>query len=127
MNGRIDVEHLSIELGEGIARFEVLRDLTVSIDTRFVGELEEVRAAFNGTVAKFATIVGQLRQTSGSLKTATGEILSGSNDLAERIAALQEMRRELVRLARVARKATTRQQDGAAVCHLIEGTGLRPP
>jgi NitT/TauT family transport system ATP-binding protein len=32
MNGRIAVERLSIELGEGPARFEVLRDLSVTIE-----------------------------------------------------------------------------------------------
>lgn len=33
---------------------------------------------------KLIEVVGQLRHTSGSLKTATGEILSGANDLSER-------------------------------------------
>ena len=32
MTGRIDVDHLSIELGEGASRFEVLRDLSVAIE-----------------------------------------------------------------------------------------------
>ncbi|KQY87132.1 ABC transporter ATP-binding protein [Pelomonas sp. Root1444] len=32
MSGRVHVEHLSIELGEGPARFEVLRDLSVTIE-----------------------------------------------------------------------------------------------
>jgi methyl-accepting chemotaxis protein len=70
-------------LGEGLA---LLADgnLTTRIDTRFEGELEQVRVAFNETISRFAGIVGQLRQTSGTLKVATGEILSGANDLAER-------------------------------------------
>ncbi|MBN9315443.1 MAG: PAS domain S-box protein [Devosia sp.] len=70
-------------LGAGLARLAE-GDLTAAIDTRFVGELEEVRIAFNETVGRFSRIVGRLRQTSRSLKTATGEILSGANDLAER-------------------------------------------
>jgi methyl-accepting chemotaxis protein len=70
-------------LGAGLERLAD-GDLTVRIDTAFVGELEEVRSAFNETVGKFSGIVGQLRRTSGSLKVATGEILSGANDLAER-------------------------------------------
>ncbi|MBN9308769.1 methyl-accepting chemotaxis protein, partial [Devosia sp.] len=70
-------------LGAGLARLAE-GDLTAAIDTRFVGELEVVRIAFNETVGRFSRIVDRLRQTSRSLKTATGEILSGASDLAER-------------------------------------------
>ena len=70
-------------LGAGLGKLAE-GDLTTRIDTKFVGELEEVRLAFNDTVAKFSGIVLQIRDTSGALKTATGEILSGANDLAER-------------------------------------------
>ncbi|WP_421760669.1 methyl-accepting chemotaxis protein [Devosia sp.] len=70
-------------LGEGLAKLAE-GDLTTQIDTHFVGELDEVRTAFNDTVSRFSGIVGQIRGTSGALKTATGEILSGANDLAER-------------------------------------------
>ena len=70
-------------LGAGLGRLAE-GDLTVSIDTRFEGEFDVVRGAFNDSVRKFADIVGQLQHTSSALKTATGEILSGANDLAER-------------------------------------------
>jgi methyl-accepting chemotaxis protein len=70
-------------LGAGLAKLAT-GDLTHRIDTAFVGELEEVRTAFNETVAKFSGMVGQLRTTSGALRTATGEILAGANDLSER-------------------------------------------
>ena len=59
-------------------------DLTARIETKLIGEFEEIRTAFNNTVDKFSDIVAQLRSTSAVLKTATGEILSGANDLAER-------------------------------------------
>ncbi|WDQ97645.1 methyl-accepting chemotaxis protein [Devosia sp. J2-20] len=59
-------------------------DLATRIDAPLVGELDEVRLAFNDTVEKFASIMSQLRETSAILKTATGEILSGANDLADR-------------------------------------------
>ena len=59
-------------------------NLTCHIDGRFPGELEQVRVAFNETVDRFSTIVHELRQTSSSLRAATGEILAGANDLAER-------------------------------------------
>jgi methyl-accepting chemotaxis protein len=59
-------------------------DLRQVIDRPFEGELDEIRVALNETTAKFAGILQGLRTTSSTLRTATGEILSGSNDLADR-------------------------------------------
>ena len=59
-------------------------DLTGQIETEFQPEFEDLRHALNGTVTRFADVVGQLRTTSRALKSATGEILSGANDLSER-------------------------------------------
>jgi methyl-accepting chemotaxis protein len=70
-------------LGAHLARLAE-GDLAATIDDAFQGDLEKVRVAFNGTVATIKDIVGRLRGASASLKTATGEILSGSNDLADR-------------------------------------------
>ena len=70
-------------LGDGLAKLSE-GNLTVSIETAFAGDLDKLRHAFNDAVGKFADIVTQLRLTSVTLKTATGEILSGANDLAER-------------------------------------------
>ena len=58
--------------------------LDIEIREQFAGELDRVRLAFNRTVEKLVDIVGQLKQTSRGVKTATGEILSGANDLSER-------------------------------------------
>jgi methyl-accepting chemotaxis protein len=78
-------------------------DLTTAIDGSFVGEFDDVRRAFNGTVAKFGSIMAQLRSASRSIKTATGEILSGANDLG----------------GRTARQATAVEQTSAAVDRLM--------
>ena len=59
-------------------------ELDNHIDEAFTGDLDRVRQAFNRTVEKLVGIVGQLKQTSRGVKTATGEILSGANDLSER-------------------------------------------
>lgn len=59
-------------------------DLTHTIDTPFPAEFEDLRMALNGTVERFADVVGQLRMTTRSLRTASGELLSGANDLSER-------------------------------------------
>ncbi len=122
------------ELGDGLGRL-AQGDLTARLPGPFVGELDAVRLAFNDTVARFAGIVGRLRATSGSLKTATAEILSGANDLGERTtrqaAAIQETSTAMDQLAatvgdnaRRADAASTKAQavfgaatEGGAVMH----------
>ena len=59
-------------------------DLNAHVEDPFIAEFEGVRAALNQTVDRLIDIVGRLKQTSRGLKTATGEILSGANDLSER-------------------------------------------
>jgi methyl-accepting chemotaxis protein len=59
-------------------------NLSCSIDAEFPRELEPVRLAFNQTIGRLANIVLELRRTSGALRSATGEILAGANDLADR-------------------------------------------
>jgi methyl-accepting chemotaxis protein len=106
-------------------------DLTASIEEQFVGELDEVRLAYNETVAKFASIVGKIRGTSGSLKSATGEILSGANDLSERTtkqaAAIEETSAAMDQLASTvadnAKRADTASSKAKQVSHTAEETG----
>ena len=59
-------------------------DLTTHITAELDGGFAQIKDDTNAVVDRLAEIVGQLRATSSSLKTATGEILSGANDLAER-------------------------------------------
>jgi len=69
-------------LGVGLAK--LAEGELVTINVPFEGDLEPVRGTFNQSISKLAGIVGQLRDTSRSLKTATGEILAGTNNLADR-------------------------------------------
>ena len=59
-------------------------DLGGRIDTVFSGQYETLRQAFNQTLAQLDTIVHGLSSASGTLRTATAEILSGANDLSSR-------------------------------------------
>ena len=59
-------------------------DLTQTIETAFDQQFEDLRHALNGTIDRFSDVVGRLRTASRSLKVATGEMLSGANDLSER-------------------------------------------
>jgi len=59
-------------------------DLTHRVTGAYHGAFARLKNDTNAVADKLSEIVGQLRETSRGLKTATGEILSGANDLSER-------------------------------------------
>jgi methyl-accepting chemotaxis protein len=59
-------------------------NLTMRMEGDYEGAFARLRDDTNAVGDKLSSIVGQLKETSRSLKTATGEILSGANDLSER-------------------------------------------
>ncbi len=59
-------------------------DLTGRVEDDLDPEFEAIKTDTNGVAEKMAGIVGQLKGTARTLRTATGEILSGANDLSER-------------------------------------------
>ncbi|SFC51900.1 methyl-accepting chemotaxis protein [Devosia psychrophila] len=59
-------------------------NLTSRITAEFEPEFDQIKRDTNAVADRLNGIIGQLRQTSRSLKTATGEILAGANDLADR-------------------------------------------
>ena len=61
-------------------------NLDCRINGRFEGELDALRRTFNDTVDGLAQMVEQLHTNSTAMRTATQEILAGSNDLAGRTA-----------------------------------------
>jgi len=117
-------------LGAGLEKLAA-GDLTGAIDDKFPGELDDIRLAFNETITKFSSIVGQLRVASGGIKTATGEILAGANDLAERTtkqaAALEETSAAMEQLSNTvldnAKRADSASEKARAVSVTAEETG----
>jgi methyl-accepting chemotaxis protein len=59
-------------------------NLTQRMAGDYEGAFAKLKADTNAVAEKLTSVVSQLKVTSGSLKTATGEILSGANDLGER-------------------------------------------
>ncbi len=59
-------------------------DLTRRMEGQYQGAFATLQSDINAVADNLTEIVGQLRGTSGTLKTATNEILSGANDLSER-------------------------------------------
>lgn len=78
----------TIDLGVSETR-KVLAELaTDNLDARMTGlhagVFEEVKSDTNRVAERFGGVIASLRQTSRSLKSATGELLAGANDLSER-------------------------------------------
>jgi methyl-accepting chemotaxis protein len=61
-------------------------DLTKRIEGEYDGAFADLRQDLNRVAERLSEIVAQLRQASGHLRGATGEILSGADDLARRTA-----------------------------------------
>ena len=59
-------------------------DLTQRVTGEYSGAFGQLKDDTNAVAEKLTDIVTRLRDTSRALKTATGEILSGANDLSER-------------------------------------------
>jgi methyl-accepting chemotaxis protein len=59
-------------------------DLTHRVTATLDAEFDGIKDCTNGVVDRLTAIVGQLQNSSRSLKNATGEILAGANDLADR-------------------------------------------
>ena len=101
------------------------------IKEEWSGEFEEVRVAFNRTVDQLSEIVGKLHDTSDALKSATGEILAGANDLSERTtkqaATVEETSATVEQLSSTvmqnADKADAASSRSKALAHTAETTG----
>lgn len=101
-------------------------DLTQRIDGQYEGSFLKLKDDTNALADKLTDIMGQLRETSGGLKTATSEILAGANDLSERTtrqaatieetsAAMEELSSTVAQNAERADQATDKTQYASAL------------
>jgi methyl-accepting chemotaxis protein len=100
-------------------------DLTRRVEGAYAGAFGRLKADTNAVADTLTTLVGRLRQASRSLRTATGEILTGTNDLSGRTtrqaatieatsAAMEELAGTVVRNARMAEDASGKAEAVAA-------------
>jgi methyl-accepting chemotaxis protein len=100
-------------------------DLTGHVDTQFTGQYEALRGAYNRSLERLVEIVSGLRGTSRAVKTATGELLAGANDLSERTtrqaatieetsAAMEQLTAAVVETARNAESASAKAETVSA-------------
>lgn len=97
-------------------------DLSRRMSGNYKGAFATVKANTNGLAERFGGIVAQLQVTSAALRSATGEILVGANDLADRTsrqaATIEDTSLRMTNLAGLvasnAEKATDASMEAAA-------------
>jgi methyl-accepting chemotaxis protein len=101
-------------------------DLTHRVSGNYEGAFARLKADTNEVAEKLSEIVGQLKQTSRTLKTATGEILSGANDLSERTtkqaAAIEETSAAMEQLASTVMQNAERASEASEVAGTVTRT-----
>ena len=101
-------------------------DLTRRVEGSYDGRFDKLKSDTNAVADRLSDIVGQLRQTSRSLKTATGEILSGANDLSERTtkqaATIEETSATMEQLATTVLQNAERAQEASKVARMVTHT-----
>ncbi|WP_244542918.1 methyl-accepting chemotaxis protein [Devosia crocina] len=127
------VDSVEQGLGETGAVLSALAntDLTQRMRGEHRGAFAKLKSDINEVADKLTDIVGQLRGTSGTLKSATSEILAGANDLSERTtrqaATIEETSAAMEQLAQTvgenARKAADASQKAGAVSVAAEEGG----
>jgi methyl-accepting chemotaxis protein len=101
-------------------------DLTHRMNGQFAGALAKLKDDTNAVGDKLTDVVTQLRGTSRTLKTATGEILAGANDLSERTtkqaATIEETSATMEQLASTVAQNATRAQEASVNAQSVTDT-----
>ena len=101
-------------------------DLTQRVTGDYKGAFDDLKRNTNAVADKLAEVIGQIRQTSRGLKTATGEILSGANDLSERTtkqaATIEETSAAMEQLAGTVAENAKRAQEASIQANVSSQT-----
>jgi methyl-accepting chemotaxis protein len=101
-------------------------DLTQRVAGQYEGAFLGLKVNTNAVADKLTEIITQLQGTSGSLKLATGEILSGANDLSERTtkqaATIEETSAAMEQLAATVLQNAKRASEASEVAATVTRT-----
>jgi methyl-accepting chemotaxis protein len=101
-------------------------DLTLRVEGHYAGSFAKLKADTNKVADRLTDVVGQIKDTSRSLKVAAGEILSGANDLSERTskqaATIQETAGTMARLASTVTQNADRAREASEVAGKVSRT-----
>ena len=101
-------------------------DLTHRVEGDYQGAFHQLKSDTNAVAETLGEIVGRLKDTSRMLKTATGEILSGANDLSERTtkqaATIEETSATMEQLSATVLQNAQRAKDASVVAASVTRT-----
>ena len=101
-------------------------DLTRRVTGIYSGAFERLKNDTNAVADKLTDIVRDLQETSNSLKTATGEILAGANDLSERTtkqaATIEETSATMEQLAATVMQNAEKASEASSSAAGVKGT-----
>ncbi|HEX9595951.1 MAG TPA: methyl-accepting chemotaxis protein [Anaerolineales bacterium] len=115
-------------LAAALAVLEALSeaDLTRRVEGRFSGMFTQLQSHTNAVADKLTDIVEQLHDTSQTLRSATGEILSGANDLSQRTTkqatTIEETSAAMEQLASTVAQNAERAKEAALVAASVTHT-----
>ena len=131
VNALLDSVNTNLKAAMEVLGAYARADLTPRVEGHFSGTFAKLQSDVNDVGERLAGIVQQLRGTSTALRTATGEILAGANDLSERTtrqaAAVEESTASIEQLATTvednAKRAENASRLSASVYAQAESTG----
>ncbi|WP_254082078.1 methyl-accepting chemotaxis protein [Devosia sp. WQ 349K1] len=101
-------------------------DLTVRMSGDYRGAFAKLKEDANAVAETLSDVVSQLKHTSQSIKTATGELLSGANDLSERTtkqaATIEQTSAAMEQLAHTVVQSADRARDANQDAQLVTRT-----
>jgi methyl-accepting chemotaxis protein len=122
------VETVDQGIGETGKVLEALArtDLTQRMDGQYQGAFARLQQSTNTVAETLSQVVSGLKSTSRTLKTATGEILSGANDLSERTtkqaATIEETSAAMEQLAATVLQNADRARDANGIARTVSQT-----
>jgi len=101
-------------------------NLTLRVKGEYQGAFAKLKDDTNGVADRLTDIVGQLRKTSRGVRSATGEILAGANDLSERTtkqaATIEETSATMEQLAQTVLANANKAQDASVKSQAVSRT-----
>jgi methyl-accepting chemotaxis protein len=126
VNKLMDTVERGLEETGSVLSAVAVQDLSKRVLGDYEGAFLRLKEDTNAVADKLAEIVGQLKSTSGSLKLATGEILSGANDLSERTtkqaATIEETSAAMEQLAQTVLQNAQRADEASGVAATVTRT-----
>lgn len=108
------------QLGAGLDRL-AQGDLTVSLDTPFPDEMDELRVNFNNSVSKLQHTLSSIVDGSSSIDQNSREMKSSADDLSRRTeqqaASLEETAAALEEITSTVKEASSRANEAAEMAH----------